>query len=74
NSEVHGNTIPHLHVHLYPRFCDDPFPGQPIDYRQKREDLYLEGEYEDFLSNIRKELDTLFEDEKTLRDEGYVKT
>jgi hypothetical protein len=26
NYEIHGNTVPHLHVHLYPRFRDDPFP------------------------------------------------
>jgi diadenosine tetraphosphate (Ap4A) HIT family hydrolase len=25
NYEIHGNTIPHLHVHLYPRFVDDPY-------------------------------------------------
>lgn len=49
NYEIHGNTIPHLHVYLYPKFTDDPFPGQPIDYRKKRNDLYREGEYEDFL-------------------------
>src|SRR6266540_3410005 len=28
NYEIHGNTIPHLHVHLYPRFPADPF-GRP---------------------------------------------
>jgi diadenosine tetraphosphate (Ap4A) HIT family hydrolase len=31
NYEIHGNTIPHLHLHLYPRFSDDPFQGRPID-------------------------------------------
>ena len=34
NYEIHGNTIPHLHVHLYPRFPADPFVGRPIDPRQ----------------------------------------
>jgi len=34
NYEVHGNTIPHLHVHLYPRFTADPFVGRPIDPRE----------------------------------------
>jgi diadenosine tetraphosphate (Ap4A) HIT family hydrolase len=34
NYEIHGNTIPHLHLHLYPRFEGDPFEGQPIDGRQ----------------------------------------
>ena len=34
NYEIHGNTIPHLHVHLYPRFHADPFVGRPIDPRE----------------------------------------
>jgi diadenosine tetraphosphate (Ap4A) HIT family hydrolase len=33
NYEVHGNTIPHLHVHLYPRYRVDPFERSPIDIR-----------------------------------------
>ena len=33
NYEIHGNTIPHLHLHLYPRFADDPYVGGPIDPR-----------------------------------------
>jgi diadenosine tetraphosphate (Ap4A) HIT family hydrolase len=31
NYEIHGNTIPHLHLHLYPRTAEDPFVGRPID-------------------------------------------
>jgi diadenosine tetraphosphate (Ap4A) HIT family hydrolase len=31
NYEIHGNTIAHLHLHLYPRFPGDPFEGGPID-------------------------------------------
>ncbi len=33
NYEIHGNTIPHLHLHLFPRFEGDPFVGGPIDPR-----------------------------------------
>jgi diadenosine tetraphosphate (Ap4A) HIT family hydrolase len=25
NYEIHGNVIPHLHLHLYPRYPGDPF-------------------------------------------------
>ena len=31
NYEIHGNTIAHLHMHLYPRFDGDPYEGQAID-------------------------------------------
>lgn len=48
NYELHGNTIPHLHVHLYPRYADDPFVGGPIDPRnpsflRSRKDLVRIG-------------------------------
>jgi diadenosine tetraphosphate (Ap4A) HIT family hydrolase len=33
NYEIHGNSIPHLHLHLYPRFPGDPYEGRPIDGR-----------------------------------------
>ena len=31
NYEIHGNTVPHLHLHLFPRQANDPFIGGPID-------------------------------------------
>src|SRR5687768_8808368 len=31
NYEAHGNTIPHLHMHFYPRYPRDAFEGGPID-------------------------------------------
>jgi diadenosine tetraphosphate (Ap4A) HIT family hydrolase len=34
NYEIHGNTIPHLHLHLFPRFAGDPYEGGPIDPRR----------------------------------------
>lgn len=34
NYEIHGNTLPHLHLHLFPRHPDDPFVGGPVDPRQ----------------------------------------
>jgi diadenosine tetraphosphate (Ap4A) HIT family hydrolase len=36
NYEIHGNTIPHLHLHLFPRFVGDPYVGGPIDSRRAR--------------------------------------
>ena len=34
NYEIHGNTVPHLHLHLFPRHLDDPCVGGPIDPRR----------------------------------------
>ena len=34
NYEIHGNTLPHLHLHVFPRQVDDPFVGGPIDPRR----------------------------------------
>jgi len=34
NYEIHGNTLPHLHLHLFPRQSDDPYVGGPIDPRR----------------------------------------
>ena len=34
NYEIHGNTLPHLHLHLFPRRPDDPYVGGPIDPRR----------------------------------------
>ena len=31
NYEIHGNTLEHLHLHLYPRSPGDRFEGRPID-------------------------------------------
>jgi diadenosine tetraphosphate (Ap4A) HIT family hydrolase len=56
NYEIHGNTVPHLHVHLFPRSMDDPFPDQPIDYRQVRPDIYGEWEFDALVEELRREL------------------
>jgi diadenosine tetraphosphate (Ap4A) HIT family hydrolase len=30
NYQTLGNTVPHLHTHLLPRFVQDPAPGRPF--------------------------------------------
>jgi diadenosine tetraphosphate (Ap4A) HIT family hydrolase len=30
NYELLGNGVPHLHVHIVPRYIDDTAPGQPL--------------------------------------------
>jgi len=45
NYEVHGNTIPHLHMHFFPRYVGDPFEGAPINPRRVGA-VYAPGEFE----------------------------
>ncbi len=35
NYEIHGNTMPHLHMHLFPRTPGDVYVGYPIHNRAK---------------------------------------
>lgn len=52
NFEILGNSVPHLHCHLTPRYYDDPAPGRPI--HQNADYLYLtSGEYERRIGWIR---------------------
>jgi diadenosine tetraphosphate (Ap4A) HIT family hydrolase len=34
NYDVLGNSVPHLHTHLVPRYADDPRPGWPFPFPQ----------------------------------------
>lgn len=56
NYEIHGNTIPHLHVHLYPRMRDDPYPNQAIDYSRKSPDIYSADEFQSFVTQMKTEI------------------
>jgi diadenosine tetraphosphate (Ap4A) HIT family hydrolase len=44
NYEVHGNTLPHLHMHIFPRYPGDPFEGGPINPRAVTAPVYAPGE------------------------------
>lgn len=54
NYEIHGNTVPHLHMHLFPRYMDDPFPNGPIDYNNVDPYTYKDNEFEEFIQTLRK--------------------
>jgi len=55
NYEIHGNTIPHLHVHLFPRYKGNPFAEGPIN-PLIRESPYGEGEFESFRRTLQARL------------------
>jgi diadenosine tetraphosphate (Ap4A) HIT family hydrolase len=52
NYEIHGNTIPHLHMHIFPRYVGDPFENRPIDPRRVAPPAYGPGEFEDFVARV----------------------
>jgi diadenosine tetraphosphate (Ap4A) HIT family hydrolase len=57
NLEQHGNTIPHLHFHLYPRYLDDLFAGKAIDYNITEPTPYEnEAEFQYFIEQMREKL------------------
>lgn len=54
NYEIHGNSMPHLHIHLFPRYLDDNFPSAPIDYRVTAPSPYKsQTEFEWFITQMR---------------------
>jgi diadenosine tetraphosphate (Ap4A) HIT family hydrolase len=57
NYEIHCNSGPHLHCHLFPRYLDDDFPSAPIDYRITEPSPYEnDEEYKWFIDEMRKGL------------------
>ncbi len=55
NLKILGNIVPHLHVHLIPRYYGDPAPGRPIDPNAQLKTL-LAREYEERVQLIREAL------------------
>ncbi|HET7460647.1 MAG TPA: HIT family protein [Longimicrobium sp.] len=53
NYEIHGNTVPHLHLHVFPRYPGDPFVGKPIDPRAIRHAVYAPGEHASLRDALR---------------------
>ena len=45
NYEVHGNSLPHFHMHFFPRYVGDQFEGMSIDPRLTTQPVYLPGEF-----------------------------
>lgn len=35
NCNVLGNSAPHLHTHIVPRYADDPRPGWPFPFPEE---------------------------------------
>ena len=57
NYEIHGNSVPHLHMHFFPRYRGDQFEGQPINSRLVVQPVYTPGEFERIRSVVQAALD-----------------
>jgi diadenosine tetraphosphate (Ap4A) HIT family hydrolase len=47
NYEIHGNTLPHLHMHFFPRYVGDPFEGRAIEPARVTGPVYAAGQFVD---------------------------
>lgn len=57
NYELHGNSMPHLHMHLFPRYIDDSFPASGIDVNKISPIPYKDrDEFDWFINQMRKYL------------------
>ena len=55
NYEILGNAVPHLHVHILPRYYGDPAPGMPINPDAETVTL-TDDEYWQMVGDIREAL------------------
>ncbi len=58
NYETLGNSVPHLHTHLVPRFTEDPRPGEPFPLAARQPDAKVpEGRLWGDVTSLRRLLD-----------------
>lgn len=56
NYELLGNTVAHLHWHLFPRYADDPNPKRPVWEREHAPKRLTDAEYARTIDAIRRHL------------------
>lgn len=56
NYEIHGNSLPHLHMHFFPRYRGDQFEDKPINPKTVRQPVYAPGEFKRIRTAVLLEL------------------
>ena len=44
NYDILGNSLPHLHTHVMPRYADDPKPGWPFPHPEGERGTFDDGD------------------------------
>jgi diadenosine tetraphosphate (Ap4A) HIT family hydrolase len=53
NYDILGNSLPHLHTHVIPRYADDPKPGWPFPFPEDEPGQIDEGQFRRDLAALR---------------------
>jgi diadenosine tetraphosphate (Ap4A) HIT family hydrolase len=53
NYDLLGNSLPHLHTHVIPRYADDPKPGWPFPFPEGDPGLRDEDELREDVARLR---------------------
>lgn len=53
NYDILGNSLPHLHTHVVPRYADDPKPGWPFPFPEDEPPRIEEGQFRSDLEALR---------------------
>ncbi len=57
NYEIHGNTVPHLHMHLFPRYLvGDRFSDSIVDPRNIEPPVYSGNEFLEFTKVMKERI------------------
>lgn len=56
NYNILGNSVPHLHVHLVPRYEDDPRPGWPFPFPEEEPPHMDGGQLAEQVAALRSQL------------------
>lgn len=56
NYELLGNSVPHLHAHVLPRYADDPRPGWPFPWPDEDPPPFPEDDLQRDVARLRARL------------------
>jgi diadenosine tetraphosphate (Ap4A) HIT family hydrolase len=54
NYDVLGNSLPHLHTHVVPRYADDPRPGWPFPFPDEEQPPHPEEQLRADAESLRR--------------------